>query len=142
MPRMTARTVGCLRCGVWYDPARPHACGGLGDDIARGLEERLDALGRRLQGLEFEARSRLNALERQVEMLEARFTREGAGLTREDQVHGIAANEPTRLEEIRVGTTPKPHFDRKANHRRYMREWRRKRAALRNPTGASLPAEL
>jgi hypothetical protein len=116
----------------------------LGDDIARGLEERLDALGRRLQGLEFEVRSRLNALERQVEALEARFTREGAGLTREDQAHGIAANEPTRLEEIRASTgpTPKPRFDRKANHRRYMRKWRRRRAALRNPTGTSLPAQL
>jgi hypothetical protein len=116
----------------------------LGDDIARGLEERLDALGRRLQGLEVEARSRLNALERQVEALEARFTREGAGLTREDQAHGIAANEPTRLEEIRAsnGPTPEPRFDRKANHRRYMREWRRKRAALRNPTGTSLPTQL
>ena len=128
---MTARTVGCLRCGVWYDPARPHFCGVLGDDIARGLEERLDALERRLRQLEVEARSRLNALERKA--LEARFTREGAGLTREDRGHSIAANQPIRLEEIRASTgpTPKPRFDRKANHRRYMREWRRKRAALR-----------
>ena len=27
--------------------------------------------------------------------------------------------------------TPRPRFDRKANHRRYMREWRRRRRTLR-----------
>ena len=136
-------SVGCLRCGVWYDPARPHACGVLGDDIARGLEDRLDAFERRFAGLELEARSRFNALERRVEKLEAQVRCEGAGLMREDHAHGIAANEPTRL-EIRASTSLRPEqgFDRKANHRRYMREWRRKRAALRNPTGASLPAQL
>ena len=35
--------------------------------------------------------------------------------------------------ELPATLTPKPRFDRKANHRRYMREWRRKRAALRKP---------
>ena len=83
----------------------------------------------RLAAWEFEAQSRLNALEQRVRELE------GAGLIGEDQAHGIAANETTRLEEIRRPTilTPKPRFDRKANHRRYMREWRRKQAALRKP---------
>jgi hypothetical protein len=116
----------------------------LGDDVARALEERLDAIERRFQGLELEARSRLNALEQRVDALQARVTCEGAGLTREDQAHGIAANEPIRLEEIPASTslTPEQGFDRKANHRRYMREWRRKRAALRNPAGTSLPAQL
>jgi hypothetical protein len=116
----------------------------LADETARRLAERLDAIERRFQGLELEARSRFNALERRVHELEAQVTCEGAGLTREDQAHGIAANEPTRLEEIRASTslTPEQGFDRKANHRRYMREWRRKRAALRNPAGTSLPAQL
>jgi hypothetical protein len=30
-----------------------------------------------------------------------------------------------------VSLTPKPRFDRKANHRRYMREWRRRRRTPR-----------
>ena len=33
--------------------------------------------------------------------------------------------------ELPATLTPKPRFDRKANHRRYMREWRRRRAASR-----------
>jgi hypothetical protein len=33
--------------------------------------------------------------------------------------------------KLGASLTPRPRFDRKANHRRYMREWRRKRAALR-----------
>jgi hypothetical protein len=37
--------------------------------------------------------------------------------------------EPTG--ELEASLTPKPRFDRKANHRCYMREWQRKRAALR-----------
>jgi hypothetical protein len=64
-------TVGCLRCGVWYDPGKPHLCGVLGDDTARRLAERIDAFERRLQGLDGEARSRFNALERRVQELEA-----------------------------------------------------------------------
>jgi hypothetical protein len=89
----------------------------------------------RLAALEFEAGSCLNALEQRVRKLEAQFTRETATLTGEDRAHGIVANEPVRLEEIRSpgGLTPRPRFDRKGNHRRYMREWRRRRAALRKP---------
>ena len=89
----------------------------------------------RLAALEFEAGSRLSALEQRVRELEAQFTREGAGLTGEDQAQGIITSEPVRLEEVRSpgGLTSKPRFDRKANHRRYMREWRRKRAAPRKP---------
>jgi hypothetical protein len=106
--RMT--TVGCLRCGVWYDPARPHACRILGDEMARRLEERPDAFERRLQGLELEARSRLNALERRVQELEAqRMTRQ------------TASNDEDPL-----------RFDRKANHRRYGREWRARQAVPRS----------
>jgi hypothetical protein len=46
----------------------------LGDDVARGLEERLDALERRL-GLEVEARRRLDDLARRVEALEVSGSR-------------------------------------------------------------------
>jgi hypothetical protein len=35
--------------------------------------------------------------------------------------------------ELVASLTQKPRFDRKANHRRYMREWRRRRAALSKP---------
>jgi hypothetical protein len=38
-----------LACGCWYDPARPHVCGG---DDTRRLEERIDALEQRLIALE------------------------------------------------------------------------------------------
>jgi hypothetical protein len=43
----------------------------LGDDIARELEARIFAFEQRLQGLDGEARSRFNALERRVQELEA-----------------------------------------------------------------------
>jgi hypothetical protein len=33
--------------------------------------------------------------------------------------------------ELGASLTARPRFDRKANHRRYMREWRRKRATPR-----------
>jgi hypothetical protein len=91
--------------------------------FASGIEARLGEL-------EFEARSRLTKLEQRIQKLEAHFTRETATLMCEDRAHG--ATEPVRLQEIRSpgGLTPKKRFDRKANHRRYMREWRRRRAAL------------
>ena len=50
-----------------------------------------------------------------------------------DEAEGIR-NEPgsvaVPMGEFEASLTPKPRFDRKANHRRYMREWRRRRAAL------------
>jgi hypothetical protein len=178
-------TVGCLRCGVWYDPGRPHLCGVLGDDIAKELEKRLDAFERRFQGLEVEARSRFNALERRVEELGAgdrRSNADEASLKPEDMGVSLAddgsrfgrdigsnapyagksdsgisgardangANAPPGLSGVasveRAGflanavrfvsqeegaETPKPRFDRKANHKRHMREWRARQTALR-----------
>ena len=109
-------TVGCLQCLQWYDPSRgPHICGLVGDETARRLAERLDAFERRFQGLEVEARSRFDALERRVEELEAQ------PMTRQ-----TASNDEDP-----------PHFDRKANHRRYMREWRARQTTLR---GRDAPA--
>jgi hypothetical protein len=37
--------------------------------------------------------------------------------------------------EFEASFTPRPRFDRKANHRRYMREWRRRRVTLRKSCG-------
>jgi hypothetical protein len=115
-------TVGCLRCGVWYDPARPHVCGVLGDDIARALEARIVALERRVEELEAGR--------------DAPFSvSSGSGLgqppegTEGDGRSWLKAETPS-IEATGFG--PKPRFDRKANHRRYMREWRARQAALRS----------
>jgi hypothetical protein len=110
-------TVGCLRCGVWYDPAKPHACGVLADETARGLAERLDAYERRLQGLEAEARSRVEALERRVSELAA------------GQGDRAAEDAPGRV-RILLPPAPAPTPEPK-KHAVYMRAWRRKKAALR-----------
>jgi hypothetical protein len=66
--------VHCLRCGAThlYDPDHyvPHVC----DAPARAIETpppRGDDTAKRLATLEFEARSRLNALERRIRELEA-----------------------------------------------------------------------
>jgi hypothetical protein len=109
-------TVGCLQCLQWYDPSRgPHICGLVGDETARRLAERLDAFERRFQELEVEARSRLNRLERRVEELEVHPTTRQTASNDEDS----------------------PRFDRKANHKRYMREWRARQMTL---LGRNAPA--
>jgi hypothetical protein len=128
-------TVGCLRCGVWYDPARPHVCGVIGDDIARELEARIYAFEQRLRELEVEPRSRFNALERRVEEIEAGL----GGATQEmsdvatfpDDSRSVDRQSGRMTPDQPVDENPKPRFDRKANHRRYMREWRARQTALR-----------
>jgi hypothetical protein len=125
-------TVGCLRCGVWYDPGRPHLCGVLGDDTARALAERLDAFERRLQGLEGEARSRFNALERLVEGLEAALADDGSDFSEPSPETVSESKTPENaISENSEAAGLKPRFDRKGNHRRYMREWRARQTALR-----------
>jgi hypothetical protein len=106
----------------------------LADETARGLAERIDAFERRLQGLDGEARSRFNALERRVQELEAaqaqsELDRPSADTT----VKTLAAdapflprapdNEQISPEPIAIGKR-----DRKARHARYMRQWRLERA--------------
>ena len=119
-------TVGCLRCGVWYDPARPHLCGVLGDDIARALEQRLDAFERRLQRLEVEGRSRFDALEQGQERGKPEnLSTEAIGFL------GPGNPSPDTRGFEPPAPMPKPRFDRKANHKRYMREWRARQTALR-----------
>jgi hypothetical protein len=112
-------TVGCLQCLQWYDPSRgPHICGLVGDETARRLAERLDALERRFQGLEVEARSRVNALEARVAALEVLGDRPSA-----------AEDAPSRVRILLPpASAPAPESKK---HAVYMRAWRRKKAALR-----------
>ena len=115
-------TVGCLQCLQWYDPSRgPHICGLVGDETARRLAERLDAFERRFQGLELEARSRFNALERRVHELEAAQTQVARDRADED------AHSPVRI-LLPPASAPAPEPKK---HAVYMRAWRRKKAALR-----------
>jgi len=107
-------TVGCLRCGVWYDPARPHVCGVLGDDIARALE------------------ARIVALERRVEELEAALADDGSEKSEPSPETVSESKTPENaISENSEAAGLKPRFDRKGNHRRYMREWRARQTALR-----------
>jgi hypothetical protein len=75
--------------------------------------------------LEFEARRR-----------ELRLKEHEAGQAQGED-RGIVPADPQvsndPIGELGASLTPRPRFDRKANHRRYMREWRRKQAALRKP---------
>jgi hypothetical protein len=126
------KTVGCLRCGVWYDPARSHCCGVLGDDVARRLAERLDAFERRFQGLEVEERSLFNALERRIHELGAARAQVARKRADEDAPSPVRvvlppAPEPRiSPEPIAVGKR-----DRRADHARYMRQWRLRQALRR-----------
>jgi hypothetical protein len=132
--------VGCLQCRQWYDLAKPHVCGVLGDETARRLEERLDAFERRLQGLELEARSRLNRLE----AAQAQGELDCRSPSADTRVKTLAAAAPSRVrivlpspdqvhdarldDEPRIAPEPRPASDRKARHARYMRQWRLQRA--------------
>jgi hypothetical protein len=70
--------------------------------------------------LEFEAKRReLRQKELEAGQAQVGDIREGTG----------SVAEP--IGELESNLTPKPRFDRKANHRRYMREWRRRWGALR-----------
>jgi hypothetical protein len=115
----------CLRCGQFFDPARPHVCGLLGDETARRLEERLDAFERRLSALEFEA-LRLNALE--VSGVKAPRPAVGA----------CGEQAPVAADDVGASAPPDgnppgkpPRFDRKGYYRQYMRAWRRRQTTLR-----------
>jgi hypothetical protein len=44
-----------------------------------------------------------------------------------EEAERIGEETGSAAEPIGASLTPKPRFDRKANHRRYMREWRRRR---------------
>jgi hypothetical protein len=115
-------TVGCLQCLQWYDPSRgPHICGLVADETARRLAERLDAFERRFQGLEVEASSRLNRLERRVQELEAAQAQDDRDRAAEDTSSRV---------RILLPPAPAPAPEPK-KHAVYMRAWRRKKAALR-----------
>jgi hypothetical protein len=113
--------VHCLRCGETYryDPNTSHVC----DAPARAIETttRGDNLAKRLATLEFEARSRLNALERRIRELETAPARQATA-----SVASIDAPAPPHK-----GRDGKPPFDRRAYHARYMRDWRRRQTAAK-----------
>ena len=141
----TMTTVGCLRCGVWYDPARPHVCGVLGDDTARALEERLVVLERRVEELEAGMSQRKAAealgiprstLQNDLDESRPKTGRESSIDRDERREAAIVSNEAGRGAcDIDANASPepatRPRFDRKANHRRYMRGWRARQTALR-----------
>jgi hypothetical protein len=106
----------------------------LGDDVARVLEERLDAFERRLQGLEFEARRRLNAIERRAEELEATQAQGDRAQVDEDapsSVRIFLPPAPPPADEPQITSEPNPARDRRADHARYMRAWRLRQALRR-----------
>jgi hypothetical protein len=123
---MTGTTVGCLRCGVWYDPARPHVCGVIGDDTARRLED-----------LIFETRSWIEALDRRLQAIEAGSPARDTRFNDQplEPVTGVDAvpvrtPAPPTLSELRLAGPVKPPFDRKRYHAGYMRTWRARRKTL------------
>ena len=114
----------CLRCGATYryDPNTSHAC----DAPARGDD--------RLATLEFEARSRLNALERRIRELEA-ATAGRRSEERQAKAAGASIDAPAAPDK---GKNGKPPFDRRSYHAGYMRRWRARRsAAKRERAGGS-----
>jgi hypothetical protein len=133
-------TVGCLQCLQWYDPSRgPHICGLVGDETARRLAERLDGLERRFQGLEVEARSRLNALERRVHELEAAQVQGDRPSAAEDapsRVRVFLPPAPDNEPRISPGPIAVGKRDRRADHARYMRAWRLRQALHRGDVHA------
>jgi hypothetical protein len=108
-------TVGCLRCGVWYDPSKPHLCGLLADETARGLAARLDALERRVEQLEAGQSGVMQDVSRCPTLPD----------------FGMSKGQAALADDGFSDEAPRPRFDRKANHRRYMREWRARQTALR-----------
>ena len=124
--------VTCPRCGAIF-PYQPAGRAQASPGPAR---------------LEFEARRRelrlqkLEAGQTQVEDRgispadpEVSNDRDVASIGRSgDEAEGIreeTGSSAQTMGEPGASLTPRPRFDRKANHRRYMREWRRRRAALR-----------
>jgi hypothetical protein len=129
---MTGTTVGCLRCGVWYDPARPHVCGVIGDDTARRLEE-----------LIFETRSWIEGLDRRLGAIEERSHHPAVPPTQDTKLQDqplecmtggeaapVRTPAPPTLSELRVAGPVKQPFDRKRYHAGYMRTWRARRKTL------------
>jgi hypothetical protein len=138
-------TAMCLRCGVRYDPTKPHLCGLLADETARALAERIDAFERRLQGLDGEARSRFNALERRVQELETaqaqgELDRRSPSADTTVKTSAVAPSHvrillppaPSPADKQQIVPEPASALDRKARHAAYMRQWRAWRAARRD----------
>jgi hypothetical protein len=130
----------CMKCCATfvYDPSRQHVCGEgqraatVGGDVALRVE--------------YELRRRLNEFERRLEALEAgkggvmqevppRPTLPDFGAPKNE---AALADDGSRLSRDAASfgapgeiPEPKPRFDRRGYHRRYMRQWRARQSALR-----------
>jgi hypothetical protein len=108
----------------------------LGDDVAQALEERLDAFECRLQGLDGEVRSRLNALERRVQELEDAQAQGDRAQGEEDAPSPVRIvlppAPPTEQAHARLEPLVAPASDKRARHAEYMRRWRVWRKAQRD----------
>jgi hypothetical protein len=136
--------VGCLQCRQWYDQAKPHLCGVLGDETARALEARLVALERRIEELE-SWRALANrphgyqggddGSNERPSIAEAASA---AGVPETAIKAAKTVLKDGALEEIEAVKTGKARlrFDRKANHWRYMRSGGRDRRARESLTRA------
>jgi hypothetical protein len=100
----------------------------IGDDTARRLEE-----------LIFENRSRIEALDRRLQEIEATRSHDPAMSPAQDEpvelvMSGDALRTPAplTLAQLRMDGPVKQPFDRKGYHAGYMRRWRARRKALLN----------
>jgi hypothetical protein len=98
----------------------------IGDDTARRLEE-----------LIFENCSRIEALDRRLQEIEATWSHNPAASPAQAKPLECATNgdalrtpAPLTLAELRMDGPVKQPFDRKGYHTSYMRRWRARRKAL------------
>ena len=117
--------------------------------------ERIDAFERRVQGLDGEARSRLNALERRVQELEAAQAQgelDRRSPSPDTTLKTLAADAPSRVrivlpspdrvhdarldDEPRIAPSAQPALDKRTAHASYMRAWRLRRALRRGEVHA------
>jgi hypothetical protein len=96
----------------------------IGDDTAR-----------RLEALISENRSRIEALDRRLQEIEATLLRHSATSSVQDTTGDtlpVPTPAPLTLAELRMDEPVKQPFDRKGYHTGYMRRWRARRKALLN----------
>jgi hypothetical protein len=96
----------------------------IGDDTARRLEELIS-----------ENRSRIEALDRRLQEIEATRSHNPATPSAQDRGGNavpVRTPAPLTMAELRMDGPVKQPFDRKGYHTGYMRRWRARRKALLN----------